>query len=81
MAEGVAVVITQGTFGSSAYMSEDKMRSGLGGNSLKIDAIPGWYGRSKNAWFWSELGIRVVSNTKSIAIMRSPHILPNRQLL
>jgi hypothetical protein len=40
MAEWVAVIITEGAFGSGTHVGEDEMGRSLGGNSLEVDAVP-----------------------------------------
>lgn len=67
MAERMAVVIAQRTFCSSSDVGEDKMGSGLRGNSLQIDTVPCRYSRGKDTRIWTKLWVGIVSNSKSIA--------------
>lgn len=47
-------------------MREDKMGRGFGSNSLEVDAVPGWSGRGEDTWFWTQLGLCVVTYSKAI---------------
>src|SRR5438132_1371210 len=71
MAEWVAVIIAQGALGGGAYVREDQMRGGLGGNSLEVDAVPCWCRRCKYARLWTKFRVCVVSDTKTIPCERS----------
>lgn len=68
MAERVAVVIAEGSFSGGSNVGKDQRRSCLGGNSLKVNAVPGWGGRGEDAWFGTELAISIVSYTKAITL-------------
>jgi hypothetical protein len=68
MAERVAVVIAEGTFGACPYVGEDEGGSGLGGYSLEVDAVPGGDYRGEDAGLGTKFGVSVVSNTETIAL-------------
>jgi hypothetical protein len=68
VAEGVAVVIAEGTFGGSSYVGEDQRGCRLGGNSLEVYAVPCRSCRCEYAGLGTKLGVSVVSNTETIAL-------------
>ena len=78
MAEGVAVVITEGAFGGCADVGEDERGGGLGGYPLKIDAIPRWGGRGKDTGLGAKFGVGVVSNAKSVTCWGSQYVSKRR---
>lgn len=67
VAERMAVVIAEGTFGGGANVGEDEGRGGFGGDALEVDAVPGWDDRGEDAWFGAEFGVGIVSYSKAVA--------------
>lgn len=69
MGEGVAVVFSQRTLGRGANMAKDESRSGFGGDSLEVRAVPGWNSRREETRRWTELGVGVETYAKTIRII------------
>ena len=66
MRKGVAVIITERTFGSGSHMGKDQWRGRLRGYTLQVDAVPGGDGRSEDAWLWAKLWVGIVAYAKAI---------------
>lgn len=76
MAERVAVVFAQRTFGRSAYVGEDQVGSSLGGEPLQIHAVPGGGCRCEQAGGLAEFRVCVEANTEAIGIvLATPSVL------
>jgi hypothetical protein len=67
VAKWMAIVIAERPFGCGANVGKDEVRGGFGGDSLKIDAIPGRCRRCEYAWLRTKLRVCVVPNSKAIA--------------
>lgn len=71
----MAVAVGDGALRRRSYMGEDERGSRLGREPLQIDAVPGRNGRGKDARFWAESRVGVVSDPKPIAVVRSSRVL------
>lgn len=74
-AEGVAVALGEGAFGTCADVGEDEGRDSLAGQAGQVGAVPSRDGRGEDARVWAEQGEQrrrgVVANAKAVAIVRS----------
>jgi len=67
MAERVAVVIAERSFGCGSNVGEDQRGRCLRGDPLEINTIPSWGSRGEYTWLGAKLGIGVVPYSKPIA--------------
>lgn len=71
----VTIRVGERPFRGGADMSEYEVRRRFGAEAMEIDAVPGRYGGSKNARFWTERRRCVVAQAKTITIVWSASIL------
>lgn len=66
VAERVAVVIAERTFGGRTNVSEDERGGSFRGDALEVDTVPGGDDGGEYTWFGTEFGVGVVSYSKAI---------------
>lgn len=71
----MAIAVGDGALRRRSYMGEDERGSRFCREPFQIDAIPGRNGRGKDARFRAKGRVGVISDSKSIAIMRSSRVL------
>ena len=75
MTEGVAVAVRKRAFGRGSYVGKDERGGRFGGQSFKIDTIPGWDCGGEDTRLWTQGWRCVVAYAESIAIVRTACIL------
>lgn len=69
MCKGMAVVFAEGAFSRGPDVAKDKPRRRFGCYSVKVGAVPGRNGGSKETWCTAQLGIGVEAYPKAIRIV------------
>ena len=75
MVERMAVAVTKAAFSGSTNVCEDERRSGLGGESVKIDAVPSGDGGGEDAGRRVNVGPGVVTDTETVTVMGTTVVL------
>jgi hypothetical protein len=73
--ERVAIRVGQVALCCGANVCEYERGCGFGSDAREVDAVPRGNGRREDAWFGTERGRCVVSDTEAVAIVWSPAVL------